>query len=104
MKKLVFTIILAAILWSIMFLPATAPHINFWWMMTASACTLSILSTLFNPGWWKGMRVSAADVFLGIGIAVALWGIFWTGDKLSQIMFNFARPQVDLIYGMKEGE
>jgi membrane protease YdiL (CAAX protease family) len=50
------------------------------------------------------MRVSEADVFLGIGIAVALWGIFWTGDKLSQIMFNFARPQVDLIYGMKEGE
>ena len=23
---------------------------------------------------------------------------------MSQIMFNFARPQVDLIYGMKEGE
>ena len=104
MKKLVFTIILAAVLWSIMFLPVTAPHINFWWMMTASACTLSILSTIFNPGWWKGVKISVADIFLGIGIAVALWGIFWVGDKLSQLMFNFARPQVDLIYGMKDGE
>ena len=37
-------------------------------------------------------------------IAVALWGVFWVGDKMSQIMFNFARPQVDMIYGMKEGE
>ena len=104
MKRLVFTIILAAVLWSIMFLPVTAPHINFWWMMTASACTLSILSSIFNPGWWRRVEVRGEGVLLGIAIAVGLWGIFWTGDKLSQIMFNFARPQVDLIYGMKEGE
>lgn len=104
MKRLLFTIILAAILWSIMFLPVTAPHINFWWMMTTSACTLSILSTFFNPGWWKVLKFDLSNIFLGIGIAVALWGIFWMGDKISQIIFNFARPQVDLIYGMKEGE
>ena len=104
MKKLLFTIILAAVLWSIMFLPVTAPHINFWWMMTASACTLSILSSIFNPGWWRRVEVRGEGVLLGIAIAVGLWGIFWTGDKLSQLMFNFARPQVDLIYGMKEGE
>ena len=30
--------------------------------------------------------------------------MFWVGDKLSQLMFDFARPQVDTIYGMKEGE
>lgn len=104
MKKLVFTIILAAVLWSIMFLPATAPHVNFWWMMTASACTLSILSSIFNPGWWKGVKLDFSNMVSGVVIAVALWGVFWVGDKMSQIMFNFARPQVDLIYGMKEGE
>lgn len=104
MKKVIFTIILAAILWTIMFCPMTTPHINFWWMMTASACTLSILSTLFNPKWWKNVHISISGVLEGVAIAVALWGIFWVGDKLSQILFNFARPQVDLIYGMKEGE
>lgn len=104
MNKLVFTIVLAAVLWSIMFLPVTAPHINFWWMMTASACTLSILSSIFNPGWWKRVKISGRGVLEGVAIAVALWGIFWAGDKLSRLMFNFARPQVDLIYGMKEGE
>lgn len=104
MKRLTFTIILAAVLWSIMFLPVTAPHINFWWMMTGSACILSTLSTIFNPGWWKRVKLSGRGVLEGIAIAVALWGLFWIGDKLSQIIFNFARGQVDLIYGMKEGE
>lgn len=104
MKRLLFTIVLAALLWTIMFLPATAPHVNFWWMMTGSACILSGLSTIFNHGWWKKVHVSVGGVLLGIAIAVALWSVFWIGDKLSQIMFNFARPQVDMIYGMKDGE
>ena len=104
MKRLTFTIILAAVLWSIMFLPVTAPHINFWWMMTGSACILSTLSTIFNPGWWKRVKLSGRGVLESIAIAVALWGVFWIGDKLSQIILNFARGQVDLIYGMKEGE
>lgn len=104
MKKLIFTIILATILWSIMFMPLTAPHVNFWWMMTASACILSLLATFFGKGWYKGTKIDLKNIFLGVAIAMLLWGIFWVGDKLSQIIFDFARPQVDLIYGMKEGE
>ncbi len=104
MKKLLLTILLAAVLWTIMFSPWTAPYINFWWMMTFSATTLSFLATLFAWGWWRNLRVSLGEVCLGIAIAAVLWCVFWMGDKLSQIMFDFARPQVDAIYGMKEGE
>lgn len=104
MKKLVFTIVLAAVLWAVMFSPLTAPYVNFWWMMTVSALTLSILSTCFNRGWWHAVRFGWGEVLAGVGIAVVLWGIFWTGDKVSSWLFDFARPQVDLIYGMKEGE
>ena len=104
MKKTIFTIILAFVLWTVMFSPWTAPYVNFWWMMTGSACTLSILATIFAPGWWKRVKLTPTDISLGIAIAAALWGVFWIGDKLSQLMFNFARPQVDLIYGMKDGE
>ena len=103
MKKLLFTIVLAAVLWSVMFSPWTAPHVNFWLMMTCSACTLSVLSSIFNPGWWRTLRFSFSNIVLGVVIAVALWGVFWVGDKLSQLMFDFARPQVDTIYGMKDG-
>ncbi len=104
MKKAVFTIFVAAILWTIMFCPITAPYVNFWWMMTASACTLSLLATFFGRKWWKDVRIDLSNILLGIAIAVALWSVFWIGDKLSQLMFNFARPQVDIIYGMKDGE
>lgn len=104
MKRLVFTIVLATVLWTIMFSPWSAPHVNFWWMMTGSACTLSLFATIFNPGWYRRLRVTQTDIFLGIAIAVALWGVFWIGDKLSQIMFDFARSQVDTIYLMKEDE
>lgn len=104
MRRLSFTIVLAAVLWTVMFSPWTAPHVNFWWMMTGSAFTLSLLASLFAPGWWKRIRITPKEVALGVAIAVALWGVFWVGDKLSQMMFDFARPQVDTIYGMKDGE
>lgn len=104
MKRLVFTLGIATVLWTIMFCPLTAPHINFWWMMTGSACTLSLLATSFAPKWWKEVRLSPANIIFGIVIAVTLWSVFWIGDKLSQILFDFARPQVDSIYNMKEGE
>lgn len=104
MKRLVLTLLLAAVLWTVMFSPWTAPHVSFWWMMTGSALTLSILSTCFNPGWWRQVRWSWTNVLLGVGVAVALWYIYWTGDKVSAWLFDFARPQVDAIYGLKEGE
>lgn len=104
MKRLVFTVLLAAVLWTVMFSPWTAPHVNFWWMMTGSALILSALATLFRPGWWKEVKWNGANILWGILIAVALWGVFWMGDKVSGWMFDFARPQVDSIYGMKEGE
>ena len=104
MKKLLFTIILATVLWTVMFSPWTAPHVNFWWMMTASACTLSVCATIFQPGWWRKVKVTPAEILLGVAIAVALWGVFWVGDKMSQLLFDFARPQVDTIYSMKNGE
>ncbi len=104
MKKAIFTLLIATVLWTIMFSPLTAPSVNFWWMMTASACALSVMATFFNPGWWKGVRIDVSNIALGIIIAVLLWSVFWVGDKLSQILFDFARPQVDTIYGMKDGE
>lgn len=103
MKKLIFTVLLAACLWTIMFSSLTAPHVNFWLMMTCSALILSGLSSLFNPGWWKRLKWTWDNVLLGIVIAAALWGIFWVGDKVSSLLFDFARPQVNAIYGIKEG-
>lgn len=50
-KKVLFTIVVATLLWSVMFSPLTAPFVNFWWMMTASALTLASLSAIFGGMW-----------------------------------------------------
>lgn len=104
MKKVLLFIFLAFLLWTIMFSPWTAPHVPFWGMMTFSALTLALLSSLAAPGWWKRMHWSFSNIIIGVAIALLLWGVFWIGDKASSYIFSFARPQVNLIYGMKAGE
>jgi membrane protease YdiL (CAAX protease family) len=87
-----------------MFSPWTAPHVNFWVMMTCSGLILTTYSTWAVPGWWKDVKVDMSNIIIGALLAAALWGIFWLGEYLSTAWFDFARPQVDSIYGMKEGE
>ncbi|MCM1030715.1 MAG: CPBP family intramembrane metalloprotease [Oscillibacter sp.] len=104
MRKLLIAILVAALLWTIMFSPLTAHWVNFWYMMTASAATLAIYATCVRPQWWRQVKWKGTELLLGIGIAVALWSIFWIGDRIAVWLFDFARPQVDLIYGMKTGK
>ncbi len=104
MKKLIFAVCLAALLWFIMFSPFTSHLVNFWWAMSFSAVSLSLLACKFYPQWTLDVRVGWKSVLCGVLIAVALWCVFWIGDKVADWLFAFARPQVDSIYGMKEGE
>ena len=103
MKEAITGFCIAAVLWTVMFSPWTAPHVNFWVMMTCSGMTLTLYSTWAAPGWWKGIKLDLDNILLGAGLAAVLWGVFWVGDRLSSLMFDFARPQVDMIYSMKDG-
>lgn len=104
MKGLVLSIAVAACLWTVMFSPWTAPHVSFWLMMSLSAAVLSCLSFLLGGGWrrifpsWK-----ISDIAAGVLAAVALWAVFWLGDRVSSLLFDFARPQVEAIYGIRSG-
>lgn len=107
---LVASLLVAASLWFVMFSPWTAPHVNFWVCMTCSALLLTCLAFVFGGKECLGPSTSAEDTppatftcLLGIAIAAALWGVFFVGDKLSQLMFSFSRAQVNLIYDMKGG-
>ena len=109
------SVIVASILWLVMFSPWTAPRLNFWWAMTVSALVLMVIALsnydFLNESCGKSeqrvtrckWREVIVELLLGIVIAIALWGVFWIGDRLSSMMFDFARPQVDTIYGMKQG-
>lgn len=109
--RLWLAMLLAFMLWTVMFSPWTAPHLNFWLAMTCSALVLTTLTFCVDGPWWRHLSIEgsmvryvAENVMLGLVIAIALWCVFWVGDKLSQMMFGFARSQVDGIYGMKEGQ
>ncbi len=101
MKKVYAAILVALVLWTVMFSPVTAPHVNLWLVMTIAAVTLTTMATCFG-NWYRNFRITATDVVIGVVTAAALWGVFWVGDKLSQLMFNFARPEVNAIYSFKE--
>ena len=103
MKRLIFAIFAAFALWTAMFSPLTAPHLNFWVAMSISAAILITIATFARPSWPRDFKWNLSNIAIGIAIAVALWGVFWLGDKISQLIFDFARPQVDSIYAMKDG-
>lgn len=102
-RRLVAALSVAALLWFYMFSPWTAGLTNFWLTMTASAVVLTCLALLFSPEKLPRVEHPLLQVLAGIIIALVLWGVFWTGDKVSSWLFDFARPEVDSIYSMKTG-
>ena len=104
MKKLTIAIVVAAIFWFVMFSPWTSPHLNFWGVMAIAAGVLITLSFLFRKDWKSQCSFNFKDVALGIGSACALWGIFYIGNEISGMLFDFAHPQVHDVYAMKEGQ
>ncbi|MDE7135971.1 MAG: CPBP family intramembrane metalloprotease [Muribaculaceae bacterium] len=101
LRNCIICIVLAFVLWTIMFWPFGGPPLNFWAMMTFSALTLTTLTTIFMPKWWHSVKFTPANIAFGLCIAIVLWCAFWIGDKVSQWMFDFSREQVNGIYGMK---
>lgn len=105
-RKLAAALAAAAILWFFMFSPWTGGLTNFWVTMACAALVLTSIAVWFGTSrpftmpriWRPGLQL-----VIGIGIAAALWGVFWIGDKLSSMMFDFARPGVDAVYSMKDG-
>lgn len=110
--KITLPLSVAIILWFIMFSPWTSGHINFWLTMSFAAVCLTCLAFIFSANGerqsltgFKGLSLSqiALRFLAGVGLALILWGVFWIGDKVSQMLFDFARPQVDNVYAMKDG-
>lgn len=104
-RNLTAAVAVAALLWFFMFTPWIACKPNFWFMMSCSAVILTALALLFSGGKRDVLKIEKPLLQLAAGIVLAflLWGVFWVGDKLSAMMFDFARPEVDAVYSMKHG-
>ena len=104
-SRLIISIGTAALLWFYMFSPWTGCLSNFWLNMSVSAVILSLMAASWSEYRIKSFafRNFIVHTVVGITIAFALWGVFWIGDALSQLLFSFARVQVDNVYAMKNG-
>lgn len=100
------SILFAALLWYWMFSPWTAGRSNFWFTMAAAGVCLSAIA--IRQGIWRQMSGRTLcqwgqQLLLAVAIAVLLWGLFWVGDRISRLLFGFARPQVESIYALRQG-
>ena len=104
-KGVTLPIMVAALLWFVMFSPWTAPHVNFWVTMALSGVVLTGLATWCSPELREQVRglLGWRNVALGVAIAATLWGVFWIGEKVAVWMFPFAEGQIGSIYSMKQG-
>ena len=90
-----FSIFLASLLWFLIF---RYKVVNFWFSLSMAATLLGLLAIF-----WGGLPFTKKDfnfrsMLRGAGSAVILYGIFWLGKILAQIMFDFALPQIASIY------
>ena len=98
-------LLVAAAWWFYLFSPWTAGLTNFWVTMTLATVSLVAMAMLLQPDSWAVLKrdMGWRQLLGGLLLAALLWCLFWVGDKVSSLLFGFARSQVDSIYGMKAG-
>jgi membrane protease YdiL (CAAX protease family) len=96
-------IFLAVFFWLEMF---ALKHYNFWIEMLIAASFLAIISIYINHR--AGAEINyrlyffkPSYVLAGIISAAILYGVFFAGDRLSALLFDFAGKQISGIYGNK---
>ena len=104
MKQFVLFIILAFILFFLMFSPWTAPHVNFWLLMSFSAGLLSYGAFIHqHDAFKKLLRFQAPDILVGFLSAAGLYLIFFVGHWAVTQLFPFGEREIESIYIRKIG-
>lgn len=104
MKKLVFGILLAAFCWFMMFslFPQIAVTIHnnyFWYAMSFSTLLLTSYTLVNQKRKLKELfKFETKFVFIGVAHGIVLYGISRLGVFIISNFFDFAKPQLNLIY------
>ncbi|KAA6350819.1 hypothetical protein EZS27_001807 [termite gut metagenome] len=104
MKRTLVAIIIAAIMWFVLFSPWTTICLNFWISMSVAAVILIGLSLLTNKNIKHQLNFNVKAIIIGIVSAIVLWIVFYIGDFISAQLFDFAKSQVANIYNLRTGE
>jgi len=102
MKKIIAGFIIAFAFWFLMFSPWTAEFFNFWYTMLVATGVLTLYSLYFGKDDLKRIyKFEFRWLYIGLIAAVLLYGLFYLGNEISQLIFDFTRNQVENIYSTK---
>ncbi|MFP4546905.1 MAG: CPBP family intramembrane glutamic endopeptidase [Fidelibacterota bacterium] len=98
--QILLMICVAGILW---FFTFAVDLFNFWLKISLSAGSLAIISTLISSPEKDQYRITVKNIVYGFLSAGVLYGIFYLGNYVSGILFDFSAHQVGDIYAKAEG-
>lgn len=98
----VVTIFLAFGLWLVIF---RLELLNFWLAMSLAVTVLCCLAFIWGSKPVRKIDFNLRAVIVGVSSAVLLYGIFFLGNVLVKILFDFAANQISAIYSIRnQGE
>lgn len=102
LRPVVLGFSIAGVFWFFMFSPWTAGLANFWLTMSLAATTL-ISWSLWHDRKELGVLYGFKARWIAVGLAAAalLYLVFFVGDRVSVLLFEFSKPQVAGIYSTK---
>lgn len=104
MRAVWLLVIVASLLWMLMFSPRTAAHVPFWPAMTlATAILAGAFFIVERRDWRERFRFEGRHVWIGIASAGVLYAIFWGGNLLSRQLFDAAGSEISAIHARKDG-
>lgn len=88
---------LAAVFFALTF---RGPRKRFWDRMTGTGISLGGMALATQPE-LRHTRIGVKEIFLGLGSAAALYGIFHIGDRISRRIVPNGGQQIEEIYALK---
>lgn len=93
----VFGLVLAFICFALTF---RGPRSRFWQRMTGTGLALGSLALASEPK-LRRTRFSLRDVFVGLGSAGFLYGVFQLGDRMARLILPKGGAEINAIYGLE---
>jgi uncharacterized protein len=97
-KYSLITIIVAAILWYVMFV---IKPFNFWIEMSGSIGFLTLIALIMDKDILKIKEITSKQILIGILSAILLYIVFYIGNIITGYIFPFKNAQVLSIYSNK---
>jgi membrane protease YdiL (CAAX protease family) len=99
LRPVILTVAAAFALWFCTFALAFG---NFWLKLTFSACLLAVIGLGYSRREMKTLfAFRMRHLWVGIGSALVLYGIFWVGREAANLLFSFAPGQIASVYQTK---